>query len=681
MRSSSATRPAKCCGECSLSFWPCAGASMSSFPWTRSHRRSGTTRNSAARASPMTTYREFHRRSIEDKEGFWAEQAKLVHWEKPPERVLDYGRPPFARWFVGGQTNLCYNALDRHLAARGDQRALAYISTETGEERSFSYRELHLEVQRAAAMMRSLGIGKGDRVIVYMPMIPEAAFVILACARIGAIHSVVFGGFAAASLAARIDDARPKLMVTADGGSRMGKVTAYKALVDEAIRLAKHPPGKVLIFRRGLDQSMKLVAGRDLDYAELRAKHMDAKVPVAWLESNEPSYILYTSGTTGRPKGVQRDVGGYAVALAASMKHIYCGGAGDTMFTTSDIGWVVGHSYIIYAPLIAGMTTILYEGVPIRPDAGIWWKIVQDHKVDVMVSAPTAIRVLKKQDPAYLKKYDVSSLKHLFLAGEPLDEPTHVWITESLGRPVIDHYWQTETGWPLLSAQPGVEKTRLKMGSPSFPVYGYDVRLLHEATGQPVPDGEKGVVTIAPPLPPGCMSTVWGDDERFVETYFKDFKDQLIYSTFDWGIRDKDGYYFILGRTDDVINVAGHRLGTREIEEAISMHPNIAECAVVGVADSLKGQMPLAFAVPKKTPDSVEGRKKLEKEVLQTVDKQLGAIARPKAVHFVTLLPKTSSGKTLRRSIQALAEGRDPGDLTTIEDPNALEQIKQALHA
>jgi len=362
------------------------------------------------------------------------------------------------------------------------------------------------------------------------------------------------------------------------------------------------------------------------------------------------------------------------------MKHIFCGEAGETMFTTSDIGWVVGHSYIIYAPLIAGMTTIMYEGVPVRPDAGVWWKIVQDYKVAVMFSAPTAIRVLKKQDPAYLRKYDVSSLKHLFLAGEPLDEPTHSWITQSLGRPVIDHYWQTETGWPLLSAVPGVEQTPLKMGSPSFPVYGYDVRLLHEATGKPVPDGEKGVVAVAPPLPPGCMSTVWGDDERFVDTYFKDFKGQLIYSTFDWGIRDRDGYYFILGRTDDVINVAGHRLGTREIEEAVSMHPNIAECAVVGVADPLKGQMPLAFAVAKTNLDD-EGRSRLEREVMQTVDKQLGAIARPKAVHFVTLLPKTRSGKTLRRSIQALAEGRDPGDLTTIEDPAALQQIRDALGA
>jgi len=630
----------------------------------------------------MTTYREFHRRSIEDKEGFWAEQAKLVHWEKPPGKVLDYGRPPFALWFVGGETNLCYNALDRHLGARGNQKALVYISTETGEERSLSYRELHIEVQRASAMMRSLGVGKGDRVVVYMPMIPEAVFVILSCARIGAIHSVVFGGFAAASLAARIDDARAKLMVTADGGSRMGKVVLYKALVDEALALAKHPPSKIVLYKRGFDRAVRMTQGRDFDYAELRTKHLDAALPCTWLESNEPSYILYTSGTTGRPKGVQRDVGGYAVALAASMKHIYCGGAGETMFTTSDIGWVVGHSYIIYAPLIAGMTTILYEGVPVRPDAGIWWKIVQDHKVNVMFSAPTAIRVLKKHDPAFLRKYDLGSLKHLFLAGEPLDGPTHAWIAQALEKPVVDHYWQTETGWPILSSVPGVEKTPIKLGSPSFPVYGYDLKLLREQDAAEVGSDEKAVVAIAPPLPPGCMTTVWGDDERFVKTYFGTFRNKQVYSTFDWGIRDADGYYFILGRTDDVINVAGHRLGTREIEEAVNMHANIAECAVVGVADSLKGQMPLAFAVAKDATrlNSAEGRKALEREVMETVDKQLGAIGRPKAIHFVSLLPKTRSGKTLRRTIQALAEGRDPGDLTTIEDPAALEQIRNALN-
>ncbi len=629
----------------------------------------------------MTSYRDFHRRSIDDKEGFWSEQAKLVDWHKPFGKVLDYSRPPFAKWFIGGETNLCHNALDRHLAARGEQKALVWISTEVNQEKSFTYRELHAEVQRVAGMMRSLGVGKGDRVIIYMPMIPEACFAILACARIGAIHSVVFGGFAAASLAARIDDARPKLMLTADGGSRMGKVVLYKSLVDESIQLAKNPPEKVVIYNRGLDSGMPRVAGRDLDWQELAAKHSGAKVDCVWLESNEPSYILYTSGTTGQPKGVQRDVGGSAVSLAASMKHIFCGGAGETMFTTSDIGWVVGHSYIIYAPLIAGMTTVMYEGVPIRPDAGIWWKIVQDQRVNVMFSAPTAIRVLKKQDPAYLSKYDLSSLKHLFLAGEPLDEPTHVWISEALKKPVIDHYWQTESGWPILSSMPGVEKTPLKFGSPSFPVYGYDLHLLRESDASDAAEGEKAVVTIAPPLPPGFMSTVWGDDERFVKTYFSTFSKKMVYSTFDWGIRDKDGYFFILGRTDDVINVAGHRLGTREIEEAINMHKNIAECAVVGVADSLKGQMPLAFAVAKDvsklgTPD---GRRQLEKQVMETVDKQLGAIARPKAVHFVTLLPKTRSGKTLRRSIQALAEGRNPGDLTTIEDPGALEQIRNAL--
>jgi propionyl-CoA synthetase len=626
----------------------------------------------------MATYRDFHRRSLAERESFWAEEAKLVHWQRPFDRVLDYSRPPFARWFVGGRTNLCYNAIDRHLPARGDQRALVWISTEVDETRSYTYRQLFDEVNRVAAMMRELGVGQGDRVIIYMPMIPEAAFAMLACARLGAIHSVVFGGFAASSLAARIDDAKPALMVTADGGSRMGKAVLYKSLVDESLKLAKHPPRKVLLFNRGLDQRLAVVPERDVDWKGLAERHSGAEVPCAWLESSEPSYILYTSGTTGRPKGVQRDVGGHAVALASSMKRIFCAEAGETMFTTSDVGWVVGHSYIVYGPLIAGVTTIMYEGVPIRPDAGVWWKIVQDHRVAVMFSAPTAIRVLKKHDPAYLAKYDLSSLKHLFLAGEPLDEPTHTWITESLRRPVIDHYWQTETGWPLLSAIPGVENTKLKMGSPSFPVYGYDVRILNETTGKEVKDGEKGVVTITPPLPPGCMSTVWGDDERFVNTYFKDFRNQLVYSTFDWGIRDKDGYYFILGRTDDVINVAGHRLGTREIEEAVNMHPGIAECAVVGVADALKGQMPLAFAVAKANLDE-EARLRLEKEVLQTVDRQLGAIARPKAVHFVTLLPKTRSGKTLRRSIQALAEGRDPGDLTTIEDPAALQQIRDAL--
>ena len=628
-------------------------------------------------------YAAFHRRSIEQRDAFWREQAELVHWHRPFGTVLDYSRPPFARWFVGGETNLCFNAVDRHLASRGDQDALVYISTEVEQEKRYSFADLHVEVNRCAAMLQSLGVRRGDRVLVYIPMIPEAVFSILACARIGAVHSVVFGGFAAHSLATRIDDAKPRVVVSADAGMRAGKAVPYKHLLDEAIRLSAHPPEKVLLIDRGLDPAMPRTGGRDIDYANLRAQHMDARVPVAWMESSEPSYILYTSGTTGKPKGVQRDVGGYAVALAASMKYIYCGRAGETMFTTSDIGWVVGHSYIIYGPLIVGMTTVLYEGTPVRPDPGIWWRIVQERRVNVMFSAPTAIRVLKKQDPAYLSRHDLSSLKRLFLAGEPLDEPTHRWISDALSIPVIDHYWQTETGWPILSAVPGIEETPIKFGSPSFPAFGYDLRLLREADASEAGTDEKGVVAIVPPLPPGCMSTIWGDDERFVRTYFTTFSTRQVYSTFDWGIRDADGYYFILGRTDDVINVAGHRLGTREIEEAVSAHPNVTEVAVVGVADPLKGQMPVAFAVLKdasQAGDPVQ-RAAMEKDVMATVDRQLGAIARPARVHFVGTLPKTRSGKLLRRSIQALAEGRDPGDLTTLEDPGALEQIRAAVQA
>ncbi len=626
-------------------------------------------------------YAAFHRRSIEQRDAFWGEQSALIDWQKPFTQVLDYSKPPFAKWFVGGETNLCHNAVDRHLKTRGDQPALIYISTETGAEKTYSYTELHAEVQRMAAVLQGLGVGKGDRVLIYMPMIAEAIFAMLATVRIGAIHSVVFGGFAASSLATRIDDAQPKVMVTADAGMRAGKAVPYKHLVDEALRLAQTPPAKVLIVNRGIDMQMPLTAGRDVDYVTLRAQHMNTQVPCVWVESSHPSYILYTSGTTGKPKGVERDTGGYAVALAASMKHIYDAQPGETYFSTSDIGWVVGHSYIVYGPLIHGMATVVYEGTPLRPDAGIWWKIVQDYKVTVMFSAPTAIRVLKKQDPAFLKKYDLSSLRHVFLAGEPLDETTAQWIAEALNKPIYDHYWQTETGWALLTGLPGVEHHATKFGSPSFPAYGYDVRLLHEATGEEVGANEKGVVTVVPPLPPGCMTTVWGQDARFVQTYFTSFANRQVYTTFDWGIRDDDGYYFILGRTDDVINVAGHRLGTREIEEAVSAHPAIAEVAVVGVADALKGQMPLAFAVVKDpaliaTP---ELKAALEKEVMAMVDKQLGAIGRPKQVYFIAQLPKTRSGKVLRRSIQAIAEGRDPGDLTTLDDAAGIEQIRGAV--
>ncbi len=556
-----------------------------------------------------------------------------------------------------------------------------YISTELNASRTYTYAQVHTEVNACAAMMRTLGVERGDRVLIYMPMVPEAVFAMLACARIGAIHSVVFGGFAAVSLASRIDDARPKLIISADAGMRGGRIIPYKPLLDEALRLASQPPAHLLILNRGIDGDFAPVSGRDTDYECSRAQHAGVTVPITWLESNEPSYILYTSGTTGRPKGVQRDTGGHAVALASSMKRIYCGEPGETMFTTSDIGWVVGHSYIVYGPLLRGMTTILYDGLPIRPDAAIWWKIVEENKVSVMFSSPTAARVLKKQDPAFLKKHDLSSLRLLFLAGEPLDEPTHRWMADAIDKPVIDHYWQTETGWPILSAVPGVERTPVKFGSPSFPVYGYDLQLLRESDALTAAPGEKGVVAIVPPLPPGCMSTVWGDDQRFVNTYFTSFRDRLVYSTFDWGIRDEEGYHYILGRTDDVINVAGHRLGTREIEEAVQAHSNIAEVAVVGIADAVKGQMPLAFAVVKDPARiaTAEDRARHEREVMDTVDRQLGAIGRPLRVHFVSLLPKTRSGKLLRRSLQALAEGRDPGDLTTIEDVTALEQIRDAL--
>ncbi len=628
----------------------------------------------------MTKYSDFHRRSIEQRDEFWAEQAQLIDWQAPPQTICDYSKPPFVKWFSGGRTNLCHNAVDRHAAKRPNDRALIYVSTETNEEKIYSFAELKTEVMRMAAIMQSLGVKKGDRVLIYMPMIAEATFAILACARIGAIHSVVFGGFASGSLATRIDDAKPKLVVSSDAGMRGGKAVPYKHLLDDAIKLAECKPEKVLMIDRGLDKEFAKVEGRDVDYATLRAQHMNADVPCEWMESSEPSYILYTSGTTGKPKGVQRDTGGYAVALAASMKYIYQGFAGETYFATSDIGWVVGHSYIIYGPLIAGMATIMYEGTPIRPDAGIWWSLVEKYKVNVMFSAPTAIRVLKKQDPAYLKKYDLSSLKHLFLAGEPLDQPTHEWIMGELKLPVIDNYWQTETGWPMLSTVRGVEDTKIKFGTPSFPVFGYDLKIFRE-DGTECGPNEKGIVGVVPPLPPGCLSTVWGQDERFVSTYFSLFKDPLVYSSFDWGIKDEEGYHFILGRTDDVINVAGHRLGTREIEEAVQAHPAIAEVAVVGVNDQLKGQEPMAFAVVKDAGKiaTPELKAALEAEVKKTVDDILGPIARPKHVHFVTGLPKTRSGKMLRRSIQALAEGRDPGDLTTIDDPATLEQIRSVL--
>jgi propionyl-CoA synthetase len=629
----------------------------------------------------MTRFDDFYRRSIDDRDAFWAEQARLIDWKQQPGTICDYSNPPFARWFAGGTTNLCHNAVDRHLRDRADQPALIFVSTETDTERTYTFRDLHAEVNRAAAVLLGLGVKKGDRVLIYMPMIAQAAFAMLACARIGAIHSVVFGGFASVSLATRIEDATPKVIISADAGSRSGKVVAYKPLLDEAIRLSAHKPHAVLMVDRGL-APMEKVPGRDHDWATLSKKHADARVDCEWLDATDISYILYTSGTTGKPKGVQRDVGGYAVALAASMKHIFLGEPGETYFSTSDIGWVVGHSYIVYGPLLAGMATIMYEGLPVRPDAGIWWSLVEKYKVTSMFSAPTAVRVLKKHDPAFLKKYDLSSLKALFLAGEPLDEPTAKWISEGLGRPIIDNYWQTESGWPILTVANGVETQASKFGSPGVPMYGYQVKLVHEGTGEELTaPNEKGVVVIEGPTPPGFMQTIWGDDERFVSTYWETIPGRRVYSTFDWGIRDAQGYYYILGRTDDVINVAGHRLGTREIEESISSHPNVAEVAVVGVADSLKGQVAMAFVVPRDASNMSEpaARLKFEGDIMKVVDQQLGAVARPARVHIVNLLPKTRSGKLLRRAIQAVAEGRDPGDLTTIEDPSALLQIKELI--
>jgi propionyl-CoA synthetase len=622
----------------------------------------------------MSAYKAFHERSVKDPQGFWAEQAQLVDWHKPYSQVLDYSKPPFAKWFVGGKINLCHNAVDRHLKDRADQQALIAISTETDQEQVYTFAQLHAEVNRMAAILKANGVAKGDRVLIYMPMIAEACFAMLACARLGAIHSVVFGGFASHSLASRIDDAKPKMVISAEAGARGGKPVPYKPLLDEAINLSEHKPSKVLIIDRKLVEYNK-VAGRDLDYASERAKVMDAQVPCEWVDATDPSYILYTSGTTGKPKGVQRDTGGYAVALASSMRHIFCGNPGETMFSTSDIGWVVGHSYIIYGPLINGMATIMYEGTPLRPDAGIWWQLVEKYKVTVMFSAPTAARVLKKQDPAFLTKYDLSTLRSIFLAGEPLDEPTATWLHGAVNKPIVDNYWQTETGWPMLALQRGIEVMEHKFGSPGVPVYGYNMKLLDDATGAELGADQKGVVAIEGPLPPGCMQTVWGDDERFIKTYWESVPGKMVYSTFDWGIKDKDGYFFILGRTDDVINVAGHRLGTREIEESIASHPNVAEVAVVGVEDKLKGQVAVGFAIAK----DANKTDTLEAEILKTVDSQLGAVARPARVYIVAALPKTRSGKIVRRSLQAVAEGRDPGDLSTMEDQSVLAQIKTLI--
>ncbi|WP_430390945.1 propionate--CoA ligase [Dyella sp. 20L07] len=621
-------------------------------------------------------YEEFYQRSVEQPEAFWAEQAQRIHWHTPPKQILDVSNPPFRRWFVGGTTNLCYNAIDRHLAERDSQLALVAVSSETGHTRELSYRELYREVNTFAAVLVSLGVDKGDRVVIYMPNIAEAVFAMLACARMGAIHSVVFGGFAAHNLALRIDDAQPKLLIAADAGMRGGKVIPYKPLVDAALDEATHAPPHVLLIDRGLDPQMTRVAGRDLDYASLRATHEGVEVPVTWLESNEPSYLLYTSGTTGKPKGIQRDVGGYAVAMALSITTVFDIAPGQVMFSTSDVGWAVGHSYNVYGPLIGGATSLLYEGLPTNPDPGIWWQLCERYGVRTMFSSPTGIRVLKKQDTSWLKKYDLSKLKWLFLAGEPLDEPTAHWITDGLGVPVIDNYWQTETGWPAITLMPGLDLKSVKFGSPGLPSPGYRMKVIDESTGEELPPNRKGVLVFEPPLPPGCLTTVWRDDDRYVQSYFSHFN-ELLYSSLDWAIRDENGYTTILGRTDDVINVAGHRLGTREIEESVSTHPAVAEAAVIGVHDDLKGQVPVVFATLKQDAGGAASAVALAMQ--QRVVDQLGGVAKPSRVYVVSALPKTRSGKLLRRSLQALAEQRDPGDLSTLDDPGALDEVRRAL--
>ncbi|MDE3073326.1 MAG: propionate--CoA ligase [Pseudomonadota bacterium] len=621
-------------------------------------------------------YEEFYRQSVDEPEQFWGEQARLIHWHTPPRQILDQSNPPFRRWFVGGTTNLCYNAVDRHLAERGEQLALVAVSSETGSTQEISYRVLYREVNRFAGILQSLDVGKGDRVVIYMPNMAEAVYAMLACARIGAIHSVVFGGFAAHNLALRIDDAEPRLLICADAGMRGGKVIPYKPLVDAALAESKAPPPHVLIVSRGLDRDLRWVEGRDVDYARLRAEHMNDEVPVTWLESNEPSYLLYTSGTTGKPKGIQRDVGGYAVAMALSIRSIFDIAPGQVMFSTSDVGWAVGHSYNVYGPLIGGATSLLYEGLPTRPDPGVWWRLCEKYRVRTMFSSPTGIRVLKKQDAAWLKKADLSSLKWLFLAGEPLDEPTAHWITDGLGVPAIDNYWQTETGWPAITLMPGLDLKPVKWGSPGLPAPGYRMKVINETTGEEAAAGEKGVLVFVPPLPPGCLTTVWRDDERYVNSYFSHFR-ELLYSSLDWAIRDADGYTNILGRTDDVINVAGHRLGTREIEESVATHASVAEAAVIGMKDELKGQVPVVFATLKQGVAGLPAD--VARAMQQCVTDQLGAVARPARVYVVNALPKTRSGKLLRRSLQALVEQRDPGDLSTLDDPGALDEVRRAL--
>jgi propionyl-CoA synthetase len=623
----------------------------------------------------MADYRTLYRASLDDPEGFWGEAAAALHWDTPWEKVLDDSARPVPRWFVGGRINTCYNALDRHVdAGRGDQAALIYDSPVTGQKKTYSYSELRDQVALFAGALRAQGVEKGDRVLIYMPMIPEAAIAMLASARLGAIHSVVFGGFAANELATRINDAKPRVVVSASCGIEPNRVVVYKPLLDEAIRLSAHKPSACIVKARPQAEA-GLEVGRDLDWDAAVAAAQPADCVA--VEATDPLYILYTSGTTGQPKGVVRDNGGHAVAMHWSMKHIYDVQAGDVYWAASDVGWVVGHSYIVYAPLLAGCTTVMYEGKPVgTPDPGAFWRVISEYGVKVLFTAPTAFRAIKKEDPngEHLGRYDLSCMKTLFLAGERCDPDTLFWARDKLGKPVVDHWWQTETGWAIAANPMGIEPMEIKPGSPTLAMPGYDVRILSES-GEEMADGEMGNIVIRLPLPPSCLPTLWGNDQRFVDSYLSKYPGY--YLTGDAGFRDADGYLWIMSRTDDVINVAGHRLSTGAMEEVLAGHPDVAECAVIGVGDALKGQLPLGLIVLKAGVE--RDPKEVSAELVKRVRDQIGPVAAFKLAAVVKRLPKTRSGKILRGTMVKIADGEEFRMPATIDDPAILDEIREAL--
>lgn len=621
----------------------------------------------------MSSYEQVYRRSMDDPEAFWMEAAEAIDWNRAPSRLLG-GEPPFYRWFPDGVLNTCFNAVDRHVdAGRGEQAALIYDSPVTETKRTYTYAQLLDEVSRFAGVLAGLGVGKGDRVVIYLPMVPEAAIAMLACARIGAVHSVVFGGFASRELAARIDDATPKVVVSASCGIEVSRVIEYKPLLDRAIELAAHKPERCIILRR--PQATAELGERDVDWAEAMAAAEPADcVPV---QAIDPLYVLYTSGTTGKPKGVVRDNGGHAVALRWSMPNIYDIDPGEVFFTASDVGWVVGHSYIVYAPLLTGATTILYEGKPVgTPDPGQFWRVISEHGAKAMFTAPTAFRAIKKEDAKgeFIARYDLSRFETLFLAGERLDPDTYQWAADLLGVPVIDHWWQTETGWPIVANHMGLEPLPVKPGSPTVPVPGYDVQIL-TLEGEPAPAGTEGAIVIKLPLPPGCLPTIWGDGDRFVKSYLERFPGY--YHTGDGGLIDEDGYVFVMGRTDDVINVAGHRLSTGSMEEVLGGHPDVAECAVIGVADQMKGQVPRGLVVLKAGVERDEDE--LRAELVALVREQVGAVASFRDVTVVEALPKTRSGKILRKTMRGIADGKEEPVPSTIDDASVLDTLRTVL--